>query len=73
MITTKQAVEQLITALKEDEGHYNSWKANIAMAFKDACHKEFEHSLYTEYGDAKEEMHEIANTAADNFLKQLIG
>lgn len=58
---TKQAVETLVKALKEDPDYRESWKANIAMAFKDAY----------DNADVMDEIHTIANTAADNFLNIL--
>lgn len=54
----KKAVEVLRETLKTDEGYRIAWQANIAMAFKDA---------YWQSED-KEEIHEISNRAADNFL-----
>ncbi len=60
----QEAVEVLCKALKENEDYYRSWKANIAMAFKD------EYSRTPEV--FKHDIHTIANEAADNFLKQLI-
>lgn len=67
----KESIEILIQALKTDEAYRRSWKDNIAMSFKDECYRQLKESLYTEYGDAEEEIHTIANEAADNFLKQL--
>ena len=64
-ITTKQAVDKLCKELKEDEGFWFSWKANIAMSFYDAYERV--------YGSQEkgETLHEISNDAAENFLKQL--
>ncbi len=59
-----QAIKILQNALMEDTeqgSYYDSWKSNIAMAFVDAFVKE--HQPY-------EDLHKIANDAADNFLKQ---
>ena len=67
----KQAAETLVEALKTDEDYRRSWQSNIAMAFKDECHRQLKESLYTEFGDAEEEMHEIANQASNNFLNLL--
>ena len=61
-ITTKQAVEQLVKALKEDEGYWISWQANIAMAFYDACDPD---------SNERTAIHEVANKAATNFLDNL--
>jgi len=63
--TTKQAVEKLCKELKEDEGYYIVWKANIAMAFKDEFYRTYPENELAE-------IHNIANNAADNFLKLLM-
>lgn len=65
----KQAVETLGAALREDEGLRETYKANIAMSFKD------EYARYKEgksYINSKG-LHVIANQAADNFLDLFIG
>ncbi len=64
-MTTKKAVQQLVKALKEDEGYRISWKANIAMAFKD------EYARTVTSGEPIIGVHEVANRAADNFLNLL--
>jgi hypothetical protein len=63
----KKEMDVLRKALKEDEGYYISWKANIAMAFKD------EYDRNTKKYKNKNDIHEIANKAAKNFLNILIG
>lgn len=68
---TKDAINILIEILKIDEDYRRSWQANIAMCFKDECYRSFKESLYTEYRDAPEEIHKIANKAAINFLNLL--
>lgn len=71
--TLKSAIEVLQEALK-DEGYYLSWQANIAMAFKD----EYNRQEYKNDHDKLEgfqaelDIHEIANTAAENFLQMLM-
>jgi hypothetical protein len=67
-IELKEAVEALCKALKEDEDYYRSWSANIAMAFKD----EFRRLIGDLIDPDEEQIHVVANNAADNFLKQLI-
>lgn len=60
-----KAIRQLANAL-EDESYYISWKANIAMAFYDEycrCDKKYKNHA---------DIHEIANKAADYFLKLLM-
>ena len=54
-----EAVKVLIDALNTDPGYRESWKANIAMAFKDEMKRD---------GD---NIHEAAQRAADNFLNLL--
>lgn len=58
-----EAIEIVCQALREDKDYYRSWKDNIAMAFKD------EYNGTLDCG--KEFIHQIANNAADNFLKLL--
>lgn len=64
-ISTKQAVDRLCKALKEDPGYYYSWQANIAMAFYD------EH-FFQKGKTSQKKIHEIANSAAKCFLNNLI-
>ena len=62
MVTTKKAVEKLTTEIKQDEGFFMSYQANIAMAFQDEyyrCEKKYKN---------KTDIHQISNTAAKNFL-----
>lgn len=68
------AMGMFTNALKKDTDWYNSFKANIAMAFKDEFDNQhrkhaptFSKWLFVENG-----LHEIANTAADNFLQLLL-
>jgi len=58
----KEAMTILKNALKDDDGYYESWKANIAVHFQDECNRS---------NDLKD-IHGISNRAADNFLKHLI-
>jgi len=67
LITVKQAVDVLCNELK-DESYYISWKANIAMAFKD----EFWNTSAVKDLFIEEMIHEIANNASDNFLNLLM-
>ena len=67
----QEAVKTLIEALKSDEDYRRSWSANIAMAFKD------EHYRFAGDGAGsvgfvnRDDVHEIANQSADNFLNLL--
>lgn len=60
------AIRELTSALKEDEGYWMSWQANIAMAFVDEYRRN--PKKYKNYKD----IHGIANQAAINFLKLLM-
>ncbi len=60
----EEAVKVLTTALKEDEGLREGYKANIAMAFKDEYARKKIDKNYVNSND----LNEIANQAADNFL-----
>lgn len=62
----KEAVELLCENLKSDETYYYSWQANIAMAFKD------EYARNSPVGSRLDNLHELSNNAAKNFLNQLI-
>lgn len=66
-------------ALREDEGYYYSWQANIAMAFKDLIEYTGEvEGGWADGSDPKvailtpDKVHKIANQAAKNFLNLLI-
>lgn len=61
----QNAIEILQNALKTDEDYRLGWQANIAMAY---------HDVYYSLGKSKpngQELHDIFNKAADNFLTQL--
>lgn len=68
-ITTKEAMDKLRIALNEDNkpgSYYHSWQSNIAMAFFDECRRN--------KGKVKvstQNLHKIANRAAENFLDVL--
>ena len=57
-VTVQEAMKVVTKAIKEDEGYRVGWQANISTAFKDR---------YNRY----DEIHDIANDAADNFLTLL--
>lgn len=69
-ITIKEAVDQLVKALKEDPGYYNAWQANIAMSFQDEWRRKAD-SCPTILDTGDLDIHEIANDAAKNFLNLL--
>ena len=60
-ICEKSPIQDLVKALKDDEGYYIGWIANIAMAFQDCYNWE----------EDKKDIHKISNDAAKHFLKQL--
>jgi len=59
------AVKTITEAIKKDESFKESYKANIAMAFKDEYARKRKEKSNINYSD----IHEIANNAADNFLE----
>jgi len=61
----KSPIAELVHSLKTDEGYYIGWKANIAMAFFDEARRK-------KAKISRKNLHEIANTAADNFLQLLM-
>ena len=61
-ITTTLAFDHIAGELKNDEGYYRAWHANIAMAFYDQY--QLEHK--------DKGLREIANGAATRFLDLLI-
>ena len=63
----QEAVKTLIEALKTDEDYRNSWKASIAMAFKDEWGREEFQQSEQDF----ESVHILANKSADNFLNLL--
>ena len=68
-MTTQEAIKHLTKQLKKDAGYRESWKANIAMAFKDR------HYQYKKEKNKKllsnEDIHIVANEAAEYFLRLL--
>ena len=68
MVTTKEAVTQLVKALKEDEDYRDSWVANISMAIKDQ-HTEVEHQFYDSHMTL--DLHDMSMNSAHCFLNLL--
>ncbi len=65
----KESVLKITSELKKDEGYRESWKSNIAMAYKDC-----EHWYKQKTGKKqlnRKDTHIIANNAAEHFLKLL--
>jgi len=66
-VSTAEAVDRLIQALKGDEGYYYSWQANIAVQFQDEMGRD------SDLSDAERgRIHTASNVAAKNFLNLLI-
>lgn len=66
---TAEAMKQLKKALQKDKEYRYSWVANIAMAYKDNYHwwkVKHKKSVMN-----KEDLHCIANNAAEYFIKQI--
>ena len=70
-MTTAEAVAHLAAELKRDPDLYYSYQANIAMAFKDEFHRQAGQPGEVKHVNS-DDIHEIANQAAKNFLNLLI-
>ena len=66
---TEDAINHLTSAWKQNDDYRESWKANIAMAYKDNYHWYKQKTGKTVMNH--EDLHIIANNAADYFLEQL--
>lgn len=71
-ITAIEAAKVLSKALTTDKDYFIAWQANIAMAFKDNA-AWFKKSNTGKRNVSNEDIHRIANKAADYFLEQLTG
>lgn len=62
-------LENLIKKLRKEKDYYYSWQASIAMNFKDEWYR----TRKAKCGNYinQQDVHEIANQAAKNFLDQL--
>ena len=65
--SVEHAIKIIKNALKIDEDYRDSWKANIAMAFKDEWGREGFQQSEQDF----EAVHILANKSADNFLNLL--
>lgn len=63
----KKAIKRFTKAIKNDPELKETYKANIAMAFKDEYQRYKKEKRYLNNND----IHEMANQAADNFLTLL--
>jgi len=59
-------IKKLVEALKNDEELYYAYQANIAVQFQD------EYASNPKKYKNRQDIHEIANNAAKNFLNLLI-
>lgn len=66
----KEAIEIICKELRTDKGYYDSWQANIAMAFFDEYRKQAD-ACPTILDTGTLDFHQISNDAAHNFLKLL--
>lgn len=67
---TKETIQNFFKILKEDQGYYISWQANLAMTFKDEV-RWYKESKRIE-NLSEEDIHKIANAASIKFLDRLI-
>lgn len=63
-------IDKFFKILKEDQGYYISWQANLAMAFVDEV-RWFKESEGIECL-TDEQIHKVANIASTNFLQKLL-
>ena len=68
MSELSEAVKILVKHLKEDEGYRISWKANIAIAFRDEWQRQANDEGLPCSSD---DIRSVANKAAINFLNNL--
>jgi hypothetical protein len=62
----EKAISIITNEIKNDVGYRESWKANIAMAYKDCEHWYKQETSKKQLN--KEDKHIIANNAAEHFL-----
>ena len=67
----KDVLPTLQCALNDDLQYREGWKANIAMAFKDECKCRRYRVVNNKKHLSYEDIHKIANTAAENFITLL--
>jgi predicted membrane protein len=63
-MTIKEAIDVLTNELKTDAGYRQSWVANIAMAFYDAC-------VWDDLDIEHFRLHKLSNDAAEHFISML--
>lgn len=66
----KKAVKTLSKSLRKDKDLYYAYQSNIAMQFKDEYSKKRKRKNYDYLNN--DDIHDIANDAAKNFLNLLI-
>ena len=68
MMSISDAVKTITHEIKTDEGYRIGWQANIAMAFYDEWQRAVDNGGLPA---TPEQIHAIANKAANNFLELL--
>jgi hypothetical protein len=65
---------ELFERIRTEPDLYYAWQANIAMAFKDEANRHMKRKFQSNRSPhlSKQDLHEIANQAARNFLDLLI-
>ena len=67
-MSVKNEMDIICRALQDDSEYWETWKANIAMAFQD----QWQWTINEEgLPCTSDQIHALANKAADNFLKML--
>lgn len=67
----EKAVKILTKKLKKDDALFLAWQSSIAMSFKDVYTNALKDKDYSYMN--RNDIHNIANTAAEDFLTLLIG
>lgn len=63
LMSVQEAFEVVTKAIREDDGLYATYQANIAMAFYDECHRRGQKIRIS-----RTTLHDVSNQAAKNFL-----
>jgi hypothetical protein len=67
-VSVEKEMKVICDEIRNDEGYYYGWQSNIAMAFKD----EYSRKIGRVSQEHWDQIHDIANQAAKNFLDILI-
>jgi hypothetical protein len=66
-LSVAQVIKVVKMAMKADKGYFETWKANIAVAFQDAAFAEVSADP-----EIRDRIHKISNQAAESFLNRFI-